>query len=170
MRDSKFPFYLTAHSTGGPHNIPPQGYYTGHTTMAQDGITTMDKRAVVNYLARGLLLWAHDVMEQLPPALRVEIRKTDFLGAFKYGDEDGELVDLEPWPMGPVDDVQVRYTEGHVQAQIDMLDVLYNRMARGIAEVAPNPFKPEYLTDRGKKTRPTSENSFISSNASLLTD
>lgn len=151
------PFYLTAHTTGGPHKRPTDGYYTAHTTVAQDGTSVMDDAGLVNFLARGLLLWTYDVMEQLPPRLRVEINKTEYLRAFKFYNEQGEETSLEPWPMAPAPEVNVRYEARHIDAQVSVLDTLYGRMAGAIPGVAPSPFASEYLSTRSRKIRPSCE-------------
>ena len=147
------PFQLTAHMRSGPHEVPEDGYYSSHTTMAQDGTTVMDDAGLVNFHARGLLNWAHFVMEQLPPHLRVEIDPEAFLGAFSYRAGD-RRVGLKSWNLAPSADVNHPFEERHVTAQSDVLDLLYNRMSKGIPELSTNPFKPNYLTDRGHKIRP----------------
>ncbi len=154
MPGAKKPFFLTAHTTGGPHKVPKGGYFTGRANMAQDGTSSMDDAALVNFVARGLLLWAHDVMEQLPPRLRVQVNKNMFLGAFKYHDDSNNLVELEPWPLAPVDDVNTRYEALHIDVQESMLSGLYDRMADCIPGIPAKTIKSEYLSDRGSKTRP----------------
>ncbi len=162
MPGAKAPFFLTAHTTGGPHKVPKNGYFTAHTTMAQDGTSSMDDAALVNFLARGLLLWTHDVMEQLPHRLRVQVNRDMFLGAFNYYDDDGNLIDLMPWPMAPVDDVNTRYDHVHVEVQENMLLGVYDRMAACIPGIPSKIIRGEYVTNRGSKTRPSSESVFLS--------
>lgn len=154
MPGDKNSFYLTAHTTGGPHKPPSDGYFTAHTTVAQDDTAVMDDASLVNFLARGLLLWTYDVMEQLPPRLRMEINKNDYLRAFKFHNEEGEECSLEPWPMAPAPEVNTRYEARHIDTQVNVLDVLYNRAAGALPGVAPSPFASEYLTTRSSKTRP----------------
>lgn len=156
MVDAADEFFLTAHSSGGPHELPPGGhYFTGHTTIAQDGTSSMDDEGLMNFLARGLLLWAYDVMEQVPTRLRVEIDKEQFLGAFKFRSGSNQRIGLRPWPMAPCAKVNDRYEDRHVDAQVTMLKTLYNRMAACIPGLGPSTFEDEYLTNRGSKTRPS---------------
>lgn len=157
MPGAKKPFYLTAHTTGAPHNSPANGYFTEHTTMAQDGTSSMDDEGLMNFIARGLFQWSQDVMEQLPARLRVMVDKTDFLGAFKYHDEMGQEIPLKHWPMGPAPDVNNRFEEMHVDAEVAIFRQLYDRMAAGIPGIPANTLEPEYLTNRAPKTRPPSK-------------
>ncbi|KAI0085726.1 hypothetical protein BDY19DRAFT_908928 [Irpex rosettiformis] len=147
-------FYLPPDVYGGIHETPSDGYCTSHTSTAQDGTAVMDDASLVNFHARGLLSWAHWVMEFLPSRLQVEIDAERFLGAFTYRDGTKGRVPLKSWSMAPSSSVNEPYGDKHVDSQIEMLHTLYDRMAKGIPDLPPNTFKPEYLTERSCKSRP----------------
>ncbi|KAI0094150.1 hypothetical protein BDY19DRAFT_911359 [Irpex rosettiformis] len=154
MPSKRKPFYLTAEMCGGPNDPPSDGFYTTHTSTSQDGTAVMDDPSLLNFHGRGLLSWAHWIMASLPPHLCIEIDSEKFLGAFSYRNGSNRRVGLKPWSMAPSAKVNEPYEDKHVDAQIDVLHVLYDRMAKGIPDLPPNSFHNEYLTNRGSKTRP----------------
>ncbi|KAI0083196.1 hypothetical protein BDY19DRAFT_900659 [Irpex rosettiformis] len=147
-------FYLPPDVYGGIHTPPPDGYYTSHTSTAQDGPTVMDDASLLNFHARGLLSWAHWTMECLPSRLQIEIDAEKFLSAFTYRDGTKGRIGLKPWSMAPSSSVNEPYEDRHVDTQVEMLHTLYDRMAKAIPALPPNTFESEYLTSRGKKIRP----------------
>ncbi|KAI0083085.1 hypothetical protein BDY19DRAFT_998872 [Irpex rosettiformis] len=151
-------FYMPPDVYGGIHKNPLDSYHTAHTSTAQDGTTVMDDAGLVNFHGRGLLSWAHWIMELLPPRLQIEIDPDKFLSAFTYRDGTNGRVGLRPWSLAPSPSVNEPFEDRHVDTQIELLHTLYDRMAKGIPDLPPNPFENEYLTDRGRKTRPEAFN------------
>ena len=151
------PFDLTAPITGGPHQIPRDGYFTNWVTTAQDGAVVMDDETLVNFHVRGLLQWAHWVLAQLPAHLHIHIKPDAFLSAFtfKLGDK---RVRLRDWNLAPAASVLHPYTDEHVDAQRRMLHDLYDHSARALSHfTGENPFLDNYLNGRRPLSRPTSE-------------
>ena len=153
-------YYLTPAMYGGPHKPPARGYCTSHTTTSQDGAAVMDNPGLVNFHGRGLLCWSHWTMAFLPPELGIEIDAEKFLSAFTYRDAAGEQVSLREWDMAPSASVNQPYEDKHLNAQADMLDVLYNRTAKGIPGLSEHSFDLGYLTERNNKIRPDSKYMF----------
>ncbi|KAI0083214.1 hypothetical protein BDY19DRAFT_998758 [Irpex rosettiformis] len=147
-------FYLSPDMYGGIPRNPPDCYYTTHASTAQDGSAVMDDASLVNFHARGLLSWVHWTMEFLPSRLQIEVDTEKFLSAFTYRDGVNGRVGLKSWPMAPSSSVNEPYEDRHVDAQIQLLHTLYDRMAKGIPDLPPNPYDAEYLTNRGRKVRP----------------
>ena len=148
------PMYLTPGIYGGPHTPPPDGYYTSHATSSQDGTSVMDDASLFNYHARNMLLWSHWVMGFLPERLKVEIDAEKFLSAFSYTSQSGETEATCPWKMAPFPSVISPYGDKHVDTQTSMLHTHSNRMSKALPRAAEVPTELDYLTRRGKRTRP----------------
>ena len=151
----RLPMYLSPEIYGGPHTPPSDGYYTSHATSSQDGTSVMDDASLFNYHARSLLLWSHWVMGFLPERLKVEIDAAKFLDAFRYTSQSGEVVSTRPWQMAPFDSVISPYGDKHVDTQTSMLHTHANRMSKALPRAADTPVDLDYLTCRGKRTRPS---------------
>ena len=138
-----------------PHTPPPDGYYTSHATSSQDGTSVMDDASLFNYHARNMLLWSHWVMGFLPERLKVEIDAERFLSAFSYTSQSGETEATCPWKMAPFPSVISPYGDKHVDTQTSMLHTHSNRMSKALPRAADTPVDLDYLTCRGKRTRPS---------------
>ena len=90
----------------------------------------------------------------LPERLKVEIDATKFLDAFSYINRSGEVVATRPWQMAPLDSVIAPYGDKHVDTQTSMLYTHANRMSKALPRLAEAPVDLDYLTCRGKRTRP----------------
>lgn len=72
-----------------------------HTTFIAEGPTIMPPAAIVEFMARCLLILVLTMISQLPSNLNVKIDADAFLGSFHYTDENGASRRVDRWLDGP---------------------------------------------------------------------